>query len=240
MLKINFFTPFLLFFIYSANSFGQSKTYVSLYKEQLPYFQEIITGGQYKEPPLNYDGDPYYKERKFGEGTLSINKITYTEVPLLYDENADAVITFHPIHRQKILIKPEKIEEFQLEDESLFRKFPGNDSYARHKNGFYRVLKDGQIKVLIKDYKYIDPTKEVGKYTHRFVENKDYFYWYDGQFVLIRKKKQAIQSLGLTKREVKRFTKDQSVYFSMDKEKYILALARLREGKAETFNGFVE
>ncbi|TXE05723.1 hypothetical protein [Algoriphagus aquimarinus] len=240
MLKINFFTPFILFFIWTASSFAQSQTYLSLYKEQLPYFQEIITGGQYKEPPLNYEGNPYYLNRKFGMGSLSINKITYTEVPLLYDENADAVITFHPIHRQKILIKPEKIEEVQLEDGSVFRRLEGNDSYGRHKNGFYRVLQDGEIKVLMKYYKYIDPTKEVGKFTHSFVESTDYFYWHAGDFVLVRKKKQAIKSLGLSKREVNKHMRDKSIYFSTDKEKYIVELARLKDSKAETFNGFVE
>ncbi|WP_140160541.1 hypothetical protein [Algoriphagus antarcticus] len=240
MLKINFFTPFLLFFIMTANSFGQSQTYLSLYKEQLPYFQELITGGRYQEPPMNYDGDPYYLDRKFGEGTLSINKISYTEVPLLYDENVDVVITFHPIYRQKILIKSEKIEEFRLKDCGLFRRFLGNDSYAYNRNGFYHVLKDGEVKVLIKHYKFEDPTNEVGRYTHRFVEKKDYFYWYEDEFVLIRKKKQAIKSLGLNKKEVKKYFRGKSLYFSMDKEKYILELAALRESKAETFNGFVE
>lgn len=240
MLKINFFTPFLLFFICAANSFAQSQTYLSLYKEQLPYFQELITGGQYKEPPLNYEGDPFYLDRNFGEGMLSINNISYTEVPLLYDQHDDVVITFHPIYRQKILITPEKIEEFQLKDGSLFRKYLGNDSYARHKNGFYRVIKDGEIKVLKKYYKYNDPTKEVGKYTYKFVEKTDYFYWHNNEFILIRKKKQAIQSLGLNKKEAKKYLRGKSLYFSLDKEKFILELVTLRESKADTFNGFVE
>ncbi|PZX49178.1 hypothetical protein [Algoriphagus chordae] len=240
MLKINFFTPFLLFLLISANSFGQSQTYLSLYKEQLPYFQEIITGGRYQEPPLNYEGNPYYFDKVFGEGSLSINKIKYTEVPLLYDENADLVITFHPIHRQKILIKPEKIEAFQLKDGSLFGRYVGNDSYAHDKNKFYREINDGKIKVLVKYYKTKEPTREVGKYTHFFEEKTDYFYWYENEFVLIRKKKQAIKSLGLSNKEVKKYLKGKSLYFSTDKEKFILALAAIRESKADSFNGFVQ
>ncbi|MEB2784913.1 hypothetical protein [Algoriphagus persicinus] len=240
MLKINFFTAFLLFFMCTAQSFAQSHTYLSLYKEQLPYFQELITGGQYKEPPLNYEGDPYYLDRNFGEGRLSINNISYTEVQLLYDEHDDVLITFHPIYRQKILITPDKIEEFRLKDGSVFRKYLGNDSYARHKNGFYRVIKDGEVKVLKKYFKYKDPAKEVGKYTHSFVEKTDYFYWFNNEFVLVRKKKQAIQSLGLKKKEAKKHLRGKSIFFSTDKEKYILELVTLRESKADTFNGFVE
>ncbi|SFU19561.1 hypothetical protein SAMN04489724_0153 [Algoriphagus locisalis] len=240
MLKKYFFTPFLLFFVTVANSFAQSQTYLSLYKDQLPYFQELITGGQYGEAPRNHEGDPYYLDRTFGEGTLSINRIKYTEVPLLYDEYADLVVTFHPIHRQKILINPDKIEEFQLKDGSLFRKYSGNDSYGHNRNGFYRVESDGKIKVLKKYYKSKDPIKEVGPYTHSYEESSDFFYWYDGAFVLIRKKKQAIKSLGLSKREVKKNFRGKSLYFSMDKERYILELAKLRESSSDTFNGFVE
>ncbi|MFC5625589.1 hypothetical protein [Algoriphagus winogradskyi] len=240
MLKINFFAPFLLFFLIAANSFAQSQNYLSLYKDQLPYFQELITGGQYQESPRNYEGDPYYLDRTFGEGTLFINKIKYTEVPLIYDENADEVITFHPIHRQKILINAEKVEEFQLKDGSVFRKYEGNESYLHDKNGFYRVESDGKIKVLKKYYKTKDPIKEVGKFTHKFEEFSDFFYWYDGEFVLVRRKKQAIKSLGVNKKEVRKYFKGKSLYFSTDKERYILELAKLREASTNAFNGFAE
>jgi hypothetical protein len=217
---------------------AQSESFISLYKEQLPYFQELITGGQYGEAPLNYDGHPYFQKRVFEEGLLSINKIDYTGVQLLYDENADVVVTFHPIYKQKILIKSEKIEEFKLDEGQLFRRLEGNDSYPYHRNGFYQVLKDGEIKVLIKHYKTVEATKEVGKYPYRFVEGKEYFYWFDGEFVPIRQKKQAIQGLGLNKKEVKKQLKEKDIYFALEKEQYILELADLREKSGEEFNGF--
>lgn len=240
MPKIIFSTAFLFLIVGSNGSFAQSQNYLSLYKEQLPYFQELITGGQYREPPLNYEGNPYLIDRKFGEGSLSINKISYTEVPLLYDVNADVVVTFHPIYNQKILIKSEKIEEFQLKDGSVFRKMAGNDSYGLDKNGFYQVLNDGEIKVLIKHSKYIDPTNTVGKFTHVYLERQDYFYWYKDEFVLIRKQKQAFKSLGLSRKDVKKHLKGRSIYFSTEKEKFIQELAALRESQSDTFKGFVE
>ncbi|MBN3583816.1 hypothetical protein JYB64_15560 [Algoriphagus aestuarii] len=240
MLKINFFAPFILFFIWAAEISAQSKPFISLYKEQLPYFQELITGGQYGEAPLNYEGHPYFEKRVFEEGLLSINKIDYSDVQLLYDENADVVVTFHPIYKQKILIKSEKVEEFQLDKDHVFRRFEGNDSYPHHNNGFYQVKKDGEIKVLQKHYKTIEATKEVGKYPYKFVEDNEYFYWFNGDFVPIRKKKQAIQSLGLNKREVKKHMKQMDVYFALEKEEYILELADFRESQVEEFKGFVQ
>ncbi|WP_373396894.1 hypothetical protein V8V91_19930 [Algoriphagus halophilus] len=119
MLKIKFFIPFVLLFMWAAKISAQTQSFISLYKEQLPYFQELITGGQYGESPLNYEGHPYFERRNFEEGVLSINQINYTDVQLLYDETADEVVTFHPIYKQKILIKAEKIQEFQLDQDHL-------------------------------------------------------------------------------------------------------------------------
>lgn len=240
MLKIKFFIPFILIFMWAAEISAQNQSFLSLYKDQLPYFQELITGGQYGEAPVNYDGNPYFQVRTFDEGKLSINEIQYTGVQLLYDEHLDELVTFHPIYRQKILIKPEKVEEFQLEGDYIFRRFERKDSYVHHKNGFYQVIKDGEIKVLIKHFKTLDPVKEVGKYTNVFNEDKEYFYWFDGEFVVIRKKKQAIQSLGLNKKEVKKYLKEKELYFALEKEKYILELARYRENREGEFNGFFE
>lgn len=222
--------------MWAAKISAQTQSFISLYKEQLPYFQELITGGQYGESPLNYEGHPYFERRNFEEGVLSINQINYTDVQLLYDETADEVVTFHPIYKQKILIKAEKIQEFQLDQDHLFRRFEGNEKYTYHRNGFYQVLKDGKVKVLIKHYKTIEPTKEVGKYPYKYVEDQEYFYWYNDDFVSIRKKKQAIQSLGLQKKEVKKYMKAKDLFFALEKERYILELANLRENKSEGFN----
>lgn len=240
MPKLSLLTIFPILLLWTFQSIGQSKTNISLYKEQLPYFQELITGGQYKESPLYYEGNPYFKTRVFVEGSLLINGVSYTDVPLLYDQNSDVVLTFHPIHRQKILIKSEKIEEFQIDKEDLFRKFEGNSSYTFHKNGFYQVLDDGIIKVIIKNYKMAEAVREVGKYTHKLEEHTDYFYWFDGKFIKINRKKQAIKALGLSRREVKKAFRSKSLFYTTDKEKYILELVKLRINKDAFFNGFVE
>lgn len=226
--------------MWAAKNSAQTQSFVSLYKEQLPYFQELITGGQFGEAPLNYEGHPYFEKRVFEQGSLLINDIDYTGVELLYDENSDVVVTFHPIYKQKILIKSEKIEEFKLDGGQLFRRLEGNDSYIHHKNGFYQVLRDGDLKVLIKHYKTIEPTREVGKYPYKFVEDENYFYWYNGDFVPINKKKQAIQSLGINKKVANKTMKQKGIFFSLEREKYILELAELADDASGNFNGFVK
>jgi hypothetical protein len=72
----------IIFFLFTATCFvsngmaqvvGDNLAYLAEYKEQLPYFQELITGGQYAETSRLIQGDPYFASRQFEKGTLSIN-----------------------------------------------------------------------------------------------------------------------------------------------------------------------
>jgi hypothetical protein len=66
-----------LFFVSStkAQMSGQEDSYLASYKKNLPYFQELITGGQYVEAPKTIEGYPFYFSRQFMPGILSMNDI---------------------------------------------------------------------------------------------------------------------------------------------------------------------
>jgi hypothetical protein len=240
MLKIGFFLSGLLIFGWSAKAqeVSASDSYLSLYQKQLPFFQELISGGLYADSPRNFDGHPFFETRVFGNGVLRINEVNYEGVPLLYDSQADWVVTFHPIHNQKILIKSEKVDEFELQDGSEFRNFKGNESYTHHSNGFYEIISDGEIKVLAKHHKELKPVKELGDYTKVFVAYEDLFYWYNGNFESVSRKSQAINLLGLDKKEAKQALKASGLDFKRNMEQSLAILANLRTKGSDTFEGF--
>ncbi len=242
MLKIIFFFSGLLFLGGAANAqvVQEPKSYLSLYQEQLPFFQELISGGLYADSPRNFDGFPFYKTRVFEPGVLQINQVSYSEVPLLYDSQADYVVTFHPVHNQKILIKSEKVGEFRLSDGTVFRNFPGNESYIHHKNGFYEVSADKEVKLLIKHYKLLKPVKELGQYVKEYIPYSEYFLWHAGQFEPISRKSQAIKLLGLDKKAVKKQFRDNPIDFRRNTEAYFATLVELRLNSDQEFEGFVK
>ena len=242
MLKTTFFLSGLLFLGVAAFAqvVQEPKSYLALYQDQLPFFQELISGGLYADSPKNFDGYPFFNTRQFEPGVLKINQVSYTEVPLLYDIQADWVVTFHPIYNQKILIKSEKVDEFTLGDGSVLRNYQGNDSYIHHKNGFYEVALDADIKLLVKHYKVLKPVKELGQYTKEFVEYADYYYWYSGQFESVSRKSQAIKLLGLDKKEAKKSFKGNSLVFKRNREEYLSRLVQLRIDLDPKFGGFVK
>lgn len=231
-------TIFLLF--QGLELFGQSRSFLSLYKENLPYFQELITGAHYEDPPNTFIGHPYYDSREFQDGVLKINSVSYTDVPLLYNENEDELVTFHPIYQKKIRIKAGKIDEFEFEDGTLFRRLTGNSFFSQHKNGFYQVISDEAIKVLVKHSKKQAVYREPGTVTTTFVESKHYFYWWDGDFVEIKNAKQAIKALGLNKKEAQKFIKLQNINSKANLGEFMESLVKMRESSGGDFTGFVK
>lgn len=208
-----------------SNSFaqvvGDNLAYLPEYKEQLPYFQELITGGQYAEASRLIQGDPYFASRQFEKGTLSINGISYPEVPLLYDCYRDQLVTFHPVFNQKILVKPEKIDGFALSNGARFRFLRGNSTYLRHHNGIYQIVGEGDFTALAKRYKTTKQTRELSQFDELFVEKSDFFLWKEGDFYQVSKGNQAIELLGLNPKETKKQLRENGLNFKQNPENFL-------------------
>jgi hypothetical protein len=200
---------------------GDNLAYLSEYKEQLPYFQELITGGQYAEASKLIQGDPYFASRQFEKGTLKINGISYPGVPLLYDCYLDQLVTFHPVFNQKILIKPEKIDGFALSNGAMFRFLKGNSDYLRNSNGIYQILGEGDFTALAKRYKTTKPTRELSQFDEIFVEKSDFFLWSEGVFYPVSKGNQAIEILNLRPKETKKQLRSNNLNFRQNPENYL-------------------
>ena len=205
----------------NAQVVGEDLPFLSAYQQELSYFQELITGGQYASPSPRIKGDPYFTSRQFEEGVLRINGITYPQVPLIYDTYHDQLITFHPIFNQKILIKPEKIDGFTLSEGQLFRFFAGNESFLHHGNGIYQILGQGNAIALAKRYKITKESRDQARFDSEYVEKTAYFVWQEGRFSSIKNAAQAIASLGLDAKVLKKELKEKGLQFKKSPEAFL-------------------
>lgn len=205
--------------------------FLATYQEEIPFFQELITGGQYAAPSSLIKGDPYFRTRQFEIGSLRINGITYPEVPLIYDIYRDQLVTFHPIFNQKILIKPEKIDGFTLSDGRLFSYLSGNESFIHHGNGIYEVVGQGKALALAKRYKTTKSLRELSRFDGEYVEKVAYFIWKDGKFFFIKNSSQAVLALGLATKQLKKEIKDKGLQFKKTPEallKFVVTYPQLK------------
>lgn len=236
MVKIIFYLGLLVLSMGSVLGQQLASTSGNLeqYKEELPFFQELITGGQYQDPPSNYDGDPFYLSKTFELGGLRINQIYYPEVYLLYDIRYDQVLTIHPVFSEKLLINPEKINEFRLNDGSVFQKLDGNESYSHHKKGFYQVLEEGRFTLVSKHYKAVKKSTEIGKTMGSYEEFEDFFLVDPEGFHPIKTKKQAIKHLGVSKKLVREKLTKNKIYFNQNKERFLKELVSVANQHASS------
>lgn len=208
--------------IVSNNQAQTSKELAEAYQSNIPLNQEIVSGGYYADPPQDIEGSPYFKSKNFEFGSITINGLTYENVPLLYNIYLDDVITFHPIHKQKTLIKPDKVDDFLLPENIKFILVKDNPEYSHHGKGFYELVKDGEkSNLLCKHFKTIKSKREMSQYSFIFLDKLDYLIQKEGQIMEIKKKGQAIGFLSLDKKKINRKAKEKGLNYHSDTRGYL-------------------
>lgn len=208
--------------------FSYSQQLEQGYRNLIPLDQEIVSGGYFVDPPKEYEGHPYFESKNFEMGKITINNLTYADVPLLYNIWKDEILTFQPIHNKKILIRADKIETFtlQLPSPKTFVRIADNPDYTHHGNGIYEQAFAGKAKVLIKHRKLTKPKREVSIYSAEFYEKADYFLEKEGEIIQVSNKKQAFQFLGLEKKTIKPLLRSNRLNFKSDKKEFLIFLAK--------------
>lgn len=199
-----------------------SKELAEAYQNNIPLHQEIVSGGYYVDPPQNIEGFPYFQSKNFEYGTLTVNGLTYENVPLLYNIFSDEVVTFHPIHKQKTLIKTDKIDGFVLPKNIRFIRIQENPEYSHHSKGFYELVQEGtKGNLLCKHFKTTKAKREMSQYSSVFLDKSDFLIQKESQILQVKSKGQAIAFLSLDKKQINRSTKEKNLNFRNDRRAYL-------------------
>jgi hypothetical protein len=214
-----------------SNLQAQSSSELEIaYKAHIPLHQEIVSGGYYVDPPHEIEGDPYFISKNFEYSTITVNGLTYEKVPLLYNIFTDEVIIFHPIHKQKTLLKTDKIDAFVLPENKSFIRIKENPEYSHHNNGFYELVEKGEKgNLLCKHFKTTKVKREISKYNSVFVEKLDFLIQKSDTIHLVKNRGKSIEFLGLDKKEIKKKSREIGLDFRNDRRSYLAFLV-------ETFN----
>ena len=199
------------------------------YRSNIPLDQEIVSGGYFVDPPKEFEGHPYFETKTFESGQITINGLTYTDVPLLYNIWKDEVLTFQPIHKQKILIRADKINEFTiyLNSPTRFMRLDKNPGYTHHGNGIYELVIDGKASLLVKHRKQTKSKREISKFREEFYQQADFFIKKEGNTVQITNKKQAFDFLQLDKKELRNSIRQNGLDFRRDRRSFLSYLTTI-------------
>jgi hypothetical protein len=197
---------------------------VEKYREFIPLDQEIVSGGYFVDPPKEIEGHPYFQSKNFSEGSVTINGLSYDGIPLLYNIWKDEILTFHPVHKQKTLIKSGKVEAFTInaDQPSKFIRIKENEGYLHHGNGHYEVAHEGKVQVLVKHRKGLKSKREVSIFKEEFYEVEDFFISKADEMVRVQKRKQIVDFLGLDAKQVRKASREQQLNFRSNRKEYLI------------------
>jgi hypothetical protein len=210
-----------------ANSFPESairaarQMYTNLFVEQM----QLYNGVKYNEALRNPESDRghrFFISETLTEGTIQHNDIEYNNIPLLYDNITDQVITVLPNTNYKVALTKHQIQSFtllghhfvNLADEGIIP-------------GFYELLLDDSVKVVAKRSKKITESN----YDYNLIVRKNYIpknEWYifrNNRYFLIGNKKSLVLIFADQEQKINSFIRQMKTSFRKDKEKYIVQVA---------------
>lgn len=200
-----------------------------LYQELIPYPQEISAGGIYEAGgTFHIEGTAFLVSSEFIRGNVSINREIFRNLFLNYDVMRDQLVTYHSANFQQIVLDARKVEMFGLANDRTFMKIDRNTSYSWHKNGFYEVLLDAEIKFLSKHYKTEEIQRDYGSSEKAFIfiNHEDFFVMKDQEFIRIRTKKDLANAAGISKKEINSVLRKNGLRFNKNQHRTMIEVGK--------------
>ena len=233
-MKCGLFTLFLLalFFYPELSSAQQEQSDSLLYQMAFDHTLAVYTGrtgdqsrlyngSHYTGYPYTFkEGSPYFNAQNFSQGSVVYDGILYPDVPLLFDDLRQKLITRDQGYDMQLI--DERIGGFDLPDHHFLRILSDSLSNYPLRTGYYEVLYPGRSTALKKLYKTIkeDPTITEG-IIRTILESTDYFIRTGAGYHKVNSKRELLKVMGDHKKEVQRFIRKNKLKFRKHKDEVI-------------------
>jgi hypothetical protein len=198
---------------------GVDKNALASYSKLFQSYNQLYSGSEFIKYTSPGDEHPYFLVDEFTAERIQYNGQEYQDVEILYDLEHDDVILFGG---KMIKLISERITYFTR----LGHVFVRMDQPGMPK-GFYDLLYDGEIKVLVKRNKLLFVEKRTDKEVIReFREQNKYYIFKSGMYNAVKSKKSVLQLYGDKKQEIKQYLRQTNILFNQGREE---AMVRITE-----------
>jgi len=175
--------------------------------------------------PYNFvfeKGSPYFQTDRFTNGILNYDGLVYRDVPLLFDELSNSLITVLPNGRLELT--RQKVDGFTLLDKNFVHITGGKNKELS--DGYYRLSYNGKTRVLVKNKKSIREDLVSGEGIVRSVDEKILYYLQKGNdYYLVENKNSLLEILKDKKPELQQYIKSEKLKWKKDAERLIAGVA---------------
>ena len=169
----------------------QIKDAIDLYNHFSADNAPVYNGSAYIYFTYKMEGDPYFITGDFTEGWVNYSGRKYDSVPLMYDLARNEVVILGPDKISSIVLGNDFIDSFSLQGH-YFIKLLQDYKQNLNNSGFYDVLYNGRMQLLVKRTKIIDEQIK-DNVVVRIFSAKDRFYVHkDSLYYLVSNKKDVL------------------------------------------------
>ena len=197
---------------------------IEVYYQALGEQSPIYTGSEYIESPIPLqEGHVFFETNVFVKGTVYLDGMLFTGVPIMYDIVKDQLIIQHYTHLFKINIPLERVEYFILSGHTFVRLLP--DSSNAIKAGFYDRLYNGKIMLLAKREKTIKEGYVNVQLNNAILQKTIYYIKKDGHYHIIKNMRSLLSVLKNKKKEIQQYLNSNKIKFKKDPEHAMIVAA---------------
>lgn len=196
---------------------------VTLYREAIGVQARLYNGSRYLAPEHSIDDHPFFSSVDWLTGDVFYDGEFFQEVPLMFDLHSEQLIAEHASTGHAIQLVREKLQHFTI-DGHRFEKM-GDEASGLPQQGFYDILYDGETRVVVKRQKILLEEIIGSTVQVTFSERNRYFLLKDGVYSSVRNKASVLKVLGDRKQELRKFLKQQRIYFTENRERLLKSVA---------------
>jgi hypothetical protein len=194
-----------------------SSDYLLLMKQNA----SLYNGAEYIAPKQLIEGYPFFGRENYFEGLIVSSGVSYFDVPIQYDLVNDALLIWSYDRSILLMLNSEKVERFQLGNESFIR-----GSLIKHKDGevpkgFFQLIHEGKHMAVSKKQKVIVQKTASDKSYAFYKQFNTYYLVINGEWMQVASQKSVINALKNDKDAIKTFISKQQLNFRKSPEVFL-------------------
>lgn len=212
-------------FCQSSSSAAISNT-IAFYQRAIGDQSGIYNGTQYyRYPGFINSGHVFFMSDSLTNGSVNYDGITYNNVPLLYDEMIDELLTTDYRKENLVQLVKLKVERFTIFNHNFVRVA---DSVLGISPGYYRQLYNGKSKVFAREAKTIDKRIINQFEVNTTVEMRNsYYVFINKRYRAISGAKQLLNLMADKGKAVSDYLKGKKLKYKSNRENYIVEAVKV-------------
>lgn len=193
------------------------------YKHRIETSGDLFYGIEHMVYTQQMNGTPYFESSEWQKGSVTYNNVLHEDVMLRYDLLKDELIALHPNGFFPVTVISERVQSFTIGNQQFV--FIPEINAAGLSRGFYHVLVDGKLSILVKRSKVIEEKTSVHGVERNVIAKNQYYTLKNGAASTVTGEESVIQLLGEHARAVRTHLRSRNLKFRKQKEIALFEIA---------------